>query len=121
MHDLQRCSEDEVSIKKKESKPQMPRNLANTNSQKQQNTGAKSKAIEIVKDKLNIRYKGVQTTVDKNTKKRIDKVERKTIRIATKVKDPKTFEQKYKIKDGLVLVYTPHTVWVQNSESNRDY
>ena len=66
----------------------------------QKDTGAKSKAMELVKDKLNIRYKGLQTTVDKNTKKRIDQVARKTIRIATKVKDPRTFEQKYKNIDG---------------------
>ena len=80
----------------------------------QKDTGAKSKAIEIVKNKLNVRYKGLQTTVDKNTKKRIaQKVARKTIRIATKVKDPRTFEQKYKTIDGKILTYTTHTAWVQ--------
>ena len=38
---------------------------------------------------------------------------RKTIRIATKVKNPKTFEQNYKTVDGKILTYTPHTSWVQ--------
>ena len=38
---------------------------------------------------------------------------RKTIRLATKVKNPKTFEQKYKTIDGKILTYTPHTAWVQ--------
>ena len=51
--------------------------------------------------------------VDKNTKKRIDQVARKTIRIATKVKDPRTFEQKYKNIDGEILTCTPHTAWFQ--------
>ena len=51
MHDLQRWSEDEVSIKNREPKPQMPRNLTITDSPTQQHTGAKSKVIEIVIDK----------------------------------------------------------------------
>ena len=39
---------------------------------------------------------------------------RKAIRIATKVKDQKTFEQIYKSIDRLILrTYTPHTAWVQ--------
>ena len=37
----------------------------------------------------------------------------KTIRIATKVKDPRTFVQKYKTIDGKILTYTSHTAWVQ--------
>ena len=39
---------------------------------------------------------------------------RKTIRIAAKVKNPKTFEQKYKTIDGKILTYTPDIVWVQS-------
>ena len=114
LHDLQRWSEDEGSINKRDQKPQMPLELTNSDvTTQQKDTGAKSKAIEIVKNKLNVRYKGLQTTVDKNTKKRIDQVARKTIRIATKVKDPRTFEQKYKTIDGKILTYTPHTAWVQ--------
>ena len=58
----------------------MPRSLTNTDLPTQQDTGAKSKGIKIIKDKLNVRYKGIQTTIDKNTKKRIDQVARKTIR-----------------------------------------
>ena len=34
---------------------------------------------------------------------------RKTNRLATKEKNPKTFEQKYKTIDGKILIYTPHT------------
>ena len=45
-----------------------------------------SEAIAIDKDKLNIRYKETQETVDKNFIKQIEQVARKTIRIATKVK-----------------------------------
>ena len=92
----------------------MPRDLTNSDlTTQQKETGAKSKAIKIVKDKLNVRYKGLQTTADKNTKKRIDQVARKTLRRASKVKDPRTFEQKYKTIDGKILTYTPHTAWVQ--------
>ena len=59
MHDLQRWSEDEVSINKRDQKQQMPRDLTNSDETTQQkDTGAKSKAIEIVKNKLNVRYKG---------------------------------------------------------------
>ena len=39
---------------------------------------------------------------------------RKTFRLATKVKSPKTFEQKYKTINGKILTYTPHTSWVQS-------
>ena len=114
MHDLQRWSEDEVNINKRDQKLHMKRDLTNSDLPTQQkDTGAKSKAIEIVKDKLNVRYKGLQTMVDKNTKKRIDQVARKTIRIATKVKYPRTFEQKYKTIDGKIHTYTPHAAWVQ--------
>ena len=38
---------------------------------------------------------------------------RKTIRLATKVKNPKRFEQKYKTIERKILAYTPHTAWVQ--------
>ena len=67
MHDLQRWSEDKVSINRREPKLQFPRNLTNTDLPTQQDTGAKSKAIELVKDKLNVRYKGIPTPIDKNT------------------------------------------------------
>ena len=70
MHDLQRWSEDEVSINKRDQKLQMPRDLTNSDvTTQQKDTGAKSKAIELVKAKLNIRCKGLKTTVGKNTKK----------------------------------------------------
>ena len=83
------------------------------NSPTQQKTGADPKVIELAKDKLNVRYKVVQRTIDAHTKKRIEQVARKTIRIATKVKNPKTFEQRYKTVDGKLLSNTPHTAWVQ--------
>ena len=92
MHDLQRWSKDEVNINKRELKLQMPRNMTKSDLPTQKDTGAKSKAIESVKDKINVRYKAIQPTVDKNMKNRIDQVAGKTVRIATKVKDPRTFE-----------------------------
>ena len=61
--------------------------LTNTHSPTQLETGAHSRPIELAKTKLNIRYKGVQRTIDKNIEKRIEQVARKTIRLATKVKN----------------------------------
>ena len=114
MHDLERWSEDEVSVREKgKTSPQMPKKLQKANSPTQQKTGAGPKVIELAKDKLNVRHKGIQRTIDAHTKKRIEQVARKTIRIATKVKNPKTFEQRYKTVDGKILTYTPHTAWVQ--------
>ena len=69
---------------------QLPKNLQLPKSPTQQTTGACHKVIELAKDKLNLRYKGIQTTIDPHTKKKIEQVARKTIRIATKVKSPKT-------------------------------
>ena len=51
--------------------------------------------------------------MDTNIKKHIQQVARKTVRLATKVKDTKTFEQKKKRKDGRISTYTPHIAWVQ--------
>ena len=98
-HDLQRWSEDEVCIKKKNVRSNILKNIENTNSPTQLTSGAKSKVIDIAKDKLKVRYNGVQTTVNKKKEKRIEQIARKTIRIATKAKDPKTFEQKNKTID----------------------
>ena len=89
MHDLQCWSEDEVQIQKKGSPPKAtlkprPRTLTNTQSPTQAETGAHLKPIEQAKNKLYIKYKGVQRTIDKNIEKRIEQVARKTIRLATK-------------------------------------
>ena len=67
MHDLQRWSEDESSVKRRSP---LPTNLQGTSkSPPQQTPGAQSKrTIEIIKDKLNVRYKGIQAPIDKNTK-----------------------------------------------------
>ena len=46
------------------------------------------------REDLNLRNKGTQKQMDTNIKKHIQLVARKTVRLATKVKDPKTFEQK---------------------------
>ena len=35
--------------------------------------------------------------------------------MTTKLKDPKTFEQKHKTIDGKILRITPHTAWVQTN------
>ena len=97
LHGLQLWSEDEVSIKSRESKineksPTLPKNLQEAaNLPTEQAPGAKSKeTIQIFKNKLNERYKGVQATIDKHTEKRIDPVARKTIQMGTKVSSKNT-------------------------------
>ena len=92
MHDLQHWSEDEVSINKRQQLQPQP---IRADKASNQTPGAKCKpniAINIVK--LNNTYEGIQTLTDKNVSKRLEQVARKTIRVATKVKDPKTFQQK---------------------------
>ena len=67
------------------------------------NTGPETRySLNKEKEALNLRYKGTQKQVNKNIKKHIRQVARKTVRIATKVKDPYTFEQKYKTVDGRI-------------------
>ena len=64
-HDLQRWSEDEVSVREKgKTSPQMPKKLQKANSPTQQKTGAGHKVIELAKDKVNVRYKGLQKTIE---------------------------------------------------------
>ena len=101
MHDLERWSEDEIHIRKKGSPPKvthkpLPRTLTNRHSPTQPELAAYSKPIELAKNKLNKRYKGVQRTVDKNSEKCIRQVARKTIRFATKVKTQKHLNKNIK-------------------------
>ena len=87
MRDLQHWSEDEVSINQRQQLQPQPIAAGKTSNQI---PGAKSKRnIAIIIDKLNNRFKGIQTFTDKNVSKRLEQVARKTIRVATKVKDPK--------------------------------
>ena len=46
----------------------MPKKLQKSNSTPQQKTSAGPKVIELAKDQLNVRYKGVQRTIDAHTK-----------------------------------------------------
>ena len=102
---------DEVSIDKGQRPQPQPSTASETPNQ---TPGAKYKRnIAINNDKLSNRYKGIQTLTDKNVSKRLEQVVRKTVRVATKVKDPKTFQQKYKTIYGKIFLYTPHTAWVQ--------
>ena len=56
-------------------------------------TGVKTrKAVALEKEILNLRYKGIQQQTDPIIKKKVEQVARKTIRLATKVKDPTNFE-----------------------------
>ena len=104
MHYLQQWSEDEVSVNRRSQTT--PKTPGTTKPTTELTSGAQSKRIiELSEDKLKFRYKGIQAPIDRNIKKRLDQVARKTIRVATKVKDPKTFEQKYKTVDR--KTYTP--------------
>ena len=65
MHDLQHWSEDDVSTNERQQEPQPQPTEANKTAT--QTPGAKGKRnIEINIDKMSIRYKGLQTSTDKN-------------------------------------------------------
>ena len=114
MHDVQKWSEDELCIKRRIPEPIVAVNTGIVDNQPHTTTGVKTrKAVAPEKETLNLRYKGIKQQTDHIIKKKVEPVTRKTIRLATKVKDPKTFEQKYKMIDGKILTYTPHTAWVQ--------
>ena len=93
MHDLQNWSDDEVSINQRQQLQSQPSTATKTPNQTPDAKCKRSIAINI--DRVNNRYKGIQTLTDKNVSKRLEQVARKTIRVATKVKDPKTFQQRY--------------------------
>ena len=109
MHDLQIGSEDELCIKRRIPEPIVAENTGIVDNQPHTTTGVKNRKAE----RLNFRYKGIQQQPEQTIKKKLEQVAGKTISFATKVKDPKTFEQKYKTIDGKILTYTPHTAWVQ--------
>ena len=112
LHDLQLWSEDEVSINKRQQLQPQPIGADKTSNQTPGAKRKRNKAINI--DKF-INNEGIQTLRDKNVSKRSEQVARNIIRVATKVKNPKTFKQIYKTLDGKILTYTPITAWVQNS------
>ena len=112
MHDLPNWSEDEVSINQRQPLQPQPCTASKTADQP---PGAKCKRyIALNIDRVNNRYKGIQTLTDKNVSKRLEQVARKIIRVATKVQDPKTFQQKYKTIEGKILPNTPHTACAQD-------
>ena len=97
IHDLQKWSEDELCIKRRIPEPTVAENTGIVDNRPHITTGVKTrKAVALEKERLNLRYKGIQQQTDPIIKKKVEQVARKTIRLATKVKDPKTFEQKYK-------------------------
>ena len=78
---------DEVSIKRRT--PLATNLQVKNNSPSHQASDAKTKrAIEKIKDKLNLRYKGVKTPIEKKHQKAFGASSEKTIRVATKLKDP---------------------------------
>ena len=86
MHDLQKWSEDEVTIRRRTPEPTVIQTPTNTANQQPQITCFKNKQVlAIGKEKLNVRYKSVQALVERNIAKRIEQVARKTINLAIKV------------------------------------
>ena len=90
---MQQLPEDEASINQRQQLHWKPTAADKTS---KLTTGAKHKRnVEINIDKLiNNMYIGIQTSIDKNINKRLEQVARKTIRVATKLKDPKTLQKK---------------------------
>ena len=124
MHDLQKWSEDEVSIKHRIPEPINNKGSEAAGNCPQTSSGVKArKTLASEKENLNLRYEGVHQQTDTNIKKKIEQVARKTIEIATEVKDPKIFEQKQKYKaiDGRILTCIPYNAWVQTKGKQPRY
>ena len=94
VHDIQIWSEDEVTIKEES------RSLQSSKThQPQKNLCPKTQMrklsdFSLLKKKISIRKKGVQNQVDPIITKKIELKAKKTIKMETKVKNPKVFEQK---------------------------
>ena len=91
MYDLQHWSEDEVSIKQRQQLH--PQSIGAEETSKQTLGTKRKRNIAIKIDKINNRYKGIQTFTDKIISKRLDQVARKK-------KDPKIFQQNMKQSTG---------------------
>ena len=63
--------------------------------------------IELAKNKLNVRYKGIQRTTDKNTKKRKDEVAQK-LKLAAKTQDFKKIQLKKNHTRKISHIWTTH-------------
>ena len=122
MHDLQKWSEDEVTIRRRTPESTVIQTPTNTANQQPQTTCVKNRQVlAIEKEKLNVRYKSVrQALVEPNIAKRIEQVATKTINLATKVYDPKMFEQRYKLSMAKCwIIYHTQKGYKQN-KNNRD-
>ena len=104
MHYLQKRSEDEITTKRRIPEPTIVKQPSFLDNLQQSSAGETRQALALEKKKkLNSRYKGIQQPINPNIRKKIEQVARKTVRLATKVKKPNTFEQKYKMIDGKIL------------------
>ena len=71
IHELQQCSEDEVSVNQRQQVPLKTTEANKTTTQL--TTEAKSKRdLEIKREKLNKRFKRIQTPIDLNVSKQLD-------------------------------------------------
>ena len=69
MHDLQKWSEDEVTIQRRTPEPAIIQHTPAKDSPRPPNTGAKTRrALALEKEKLNVRYKDIQQLVEPNSK-----------------------------------------------------
>ena len=113
-HELQKWSGDEITIKHRIHEPTIFKQSSTLNNSQRSSAGVKARrALALEKDILNLRSEWIQQKINPNIRKKIEQVARKTVRLATKVKEPNTFEQKHKKIDGKILTWTPRTAWVQ--------
>ena len=110
MHDLQCSSEKEVKIKKRpmEKIPEPSNSLLMVwqITRTQSSTGVRRRySLAKESEAQNLKCSGTQKQVNTNTKKRNQQVAIKTVKIAKKVKEPITFEQKYHTKYGKILTH----------------
>ena len=92
IHDLEKWSEDELCVKLRIAEPIVAENNGIVDNQPHVTTGVKTrKTVALEKERLNLRYKGIQQQTGPIIKEKVEQVARKTIRLATKVNDPKNF------------------------------
>ena len=94
-HELQKWSEDEITFKHGILEPTFVKQFSTLDDPQRSSAAVKTRrALALEKEKLNLRSKGIQQQINPCKRKKFEKIARKTVRLATKVKEPSTFETK---------------------------
>ena len=80
MHDLQKWSEDELCIKRRIPETIVAENTGIVDNQPHTTTGLKTRKVAALeKERLNLRYKGIQQKTDHIIKKKMEQVARQKL------------------------------------------